>query len=84
MPLIPALGRQRLVGLSEFEAIVVYRVHCKTARGYTKKPSLGLERDGSVCKNTDCSTKGLEFKSQQPHGDSQPPIMRSDDLFWSV
>ena len=25
-----------------------------------------------------------EFKSQQPHGGSQPPVMRSDALFWSV
>ena len=32
----------------------------------------------------DCSSEGLEFKSQQPHGGSQPPVMRSDSLFWSV
>jgi hypothetical protein len=32
----------------------------------------------------DCSSKGLEFKSQQPHGGSQPSITRSDSLFWSV
>ena len=25
-------------------------------------------RDGSVVKSTDCSFKGPEFKSQQPHG----------------
>jgi hypothetical protein len=31
-----------------------------------------------VGKSTDCSSKGLEFKSQQPHGGSQPPVMRSD------
>ena len=41
-------------------------------------------RDGSVVKNTDCSSKGPEFKSQQPHGGSQPSIMRSDTLFWCV
>jgi hypothetical protein len=29
-----------------------------------------------------CSSEGLEFKSQQPHGGSQPS--RSDSLFWSV
>jgi hypothetical protein len=34
---------------------------------------------------TDCSSKGPEFKSQQPHGGSQPSIMRSDNaLFWCV
>ena len=32
----------------------------------------------------DCSSKGPEFKSQQPHGGSQPSITRSDALFWSV
>jgi hypothetical protein len=29
-------------------------------------------RDGSVVKSTDCSSKGREFKSQQPHDGSQP------------
>jgi hypothetical protein len=33
---------------------------------------------------TDCSSKGPEFKSQQPHGGSQPSVTRSDALFWSV
>ena len=41
-------------------------------------------RDGSVVKSTDCSSKGPEFKSLQPHGGSQPSIMRSDALFWCV
>jgi hypothetical protein len=41
-------------------------------------------RDGSVVKSADCSSKGAEFKSQQPHGGSQPSIMKSDALFWSV
>jgi hypothetical protein len=41
-------------------------------------------RDGSAVKNTDCSSKGPEFKSQQPHGGSQPSVMRSDTVFWSV
>ena len=38
----------------------------------------------SVVKSTDCSSKGPEFKSQQPHGDSEPSIMRSNALFWGV
>jgi hypothetical protein len=41
-------------------------------------------QDGSVGKNTDCSTEGPEFKSQQPHGDSQSSVMRSDTLFWCI
>jgi hypothetical protein len=31
-----------------------------------------------------CSSKGQEFKPQQPHGGSQPSVTRSDSLFWSV
>jgi hypothetical protein len=41
-------------------------------------------RDGSVVKSTDCSPEGPEFKSQQPHGGSQPSVMKSDALFWSI
>jgi hypothetical protein len=28
--------------------------------------------------------EGPKFKSQQPHGGLQPPVMRSDALFWCV
>jgi hypothetical protein len=31
-------------------------------------------RDGSVVENTDCSSRGPEFSSQQPHGGSQPSV----------
>jgi hypothetical protein len=41
-------------------------------------------RGGSAGKGTECSSKGPEFKSQQPHGGSQPPIVRFDALFWCV
>jgi hypothetical protein len=41
-------------------------------------------RDGLVVKSTNCSSKGPEFKSQQPHGGSQPSVMRSDVLFWCI
>jgi len=41
-------------------------------------------RDGSVVENTDCSPRGPEFKSQQPHDGSQPCVMRSDALFWCI
>jgi hypothetical protein len=39
---------------------------------------------GSVVKSIDCSSEGHEFKSQQPHGGSEPSVMRSDALFWCV
>jgi hypothetical protein len=41
-------------------------------------------RDGSVVKSADCSSGGPKFKSQQPHGGSQPSVMKSDALFWSI
>jgi hypothetical protein len=41
-------------------------------------------KDGLAVKSTDCSSEGPEFKSQQPHGGSQPSVMRSDALFWYV
>jgi hypothetical protein len=30
--------------------------------------------DGSVGKSNDCSTEGPKFKSEQPHGGSQPSV----------
>ncbi|CAO2598196.1 hypothetical protein LEMLEM_LOCUS9306, partial [Lemmus lemmus] len=38
--------------------------------------------DGSAVKSIACSSKGPEFNSQQPHGGSQPSVMRSGALFW--
>jgi len=43
--------------------------------------SLGW-RDGSAVRSTDCSSRGPEFNSQQPHGGSHPSVMGSDALFW--
>jgi hypothetical protein len=39
-------------------------------------------RDDSAVKSTDCSSRGPEFNSQQPHGGSQPSVMEFDPLFW--
>jgi len=38
----------------------------------------------ALVKSTDCSSRGPEFNSQQPHGGSQPFVMGSDALFWCV
>ncbi|EDL92699.1 rCG63222 [Rattus norvegicus] len=32
----------------------------------------------------DCSSRGHELNSQQPHGGSQPSVKRSDSLFWCI
>ena len=37
-------------------------------------------RDGSEVKSTGCSSRGPEFNSQQPHGGSQPFVLRSGAL----
>ena len=34
-------------------------------------------RDGSELKSTTCFSGGHEFNSQQPHGGSQPSVMRN-------
>jgi hypothetical protein len=35
-------------------------------------------RNGSEVKSTDCSSRGPEFNSQQPHGGSQPSVVGFD------
>jgi hypothetical protein len=42
---------------------------------YNKQSQSESSRVGSVVKSTDCSPGGPEFKSQQPHGGSQPSVM---------
>jgi hypothetical protein len=51
---------------------------------YVYKNISGGWWDGSVVKSTDYSSEGPEFNSQQPHGGSQPSVMRPDALFWCV
>jgi high mobility group protein B2 len=63
------------------QEIAAYCAKSKSEAG--KKDPEGW-RDGSAVKSTDCSSEGPEFKSQQPHGGSQPSVMRSDAFFWSV
>ena len=52
------------------------------AEGASVQKMLPGWRDGSAVKSTDCSSKGSEVKSQQPHGGSQPSVMGSDALSW--
>jgi hypothetical protein len=61
-------------------------VSSRTARAIQRNPvsktkqnkkNLGW-RDGSAVKSTDFSSRGPEFKSQQPHGDPQPSVMGSE------
>ena len=44
----------------------------------SKKERMGA---GEMDQRLRCSSRGPEFNSQQPHGGSQPSVMRSDALF---
>jgi hypothetical protein len=53
-------------------------------KSHIKKKKLGAGEMAQWVRAPNCSSKGPEFKSQQPHGGSQPSVTRSDTLFWSV
>jgi hypothetical protein len=64
-------------------AIHVCRNHMAVGLSSVTKSFLSW-RDGSAVKSTNCSSRGPEFNSQQPHGGSQPSVTRSAALFWYV
>jgi hypothetical protein len=64
-----------------FKCIIKILIWRKYLKKYIKILIWGW-RDGSVVKSTDCSSRGPEFDSQQPHGVSQPSVM--DALFLCV
>jgi hypothetical protein len=66
----------------EFEASLVYRVLGEAS--YTENPFSGADEMAQQVRAPDCSSEDPEFKSQQPHGGSQPSVTRSDSLFWGV
>jgi hypothetical protein len=49
-----------------------------------KNTGFGAGEMAQWVRTPDCSSKGPVFKSQQPHGGSQPSVTRSDALFWCV
>ena len=67
------------------------KVSSRTARATQRNPvsksqkkKKGAGEMAQWVRAPDCSSEGLEFKSQQPHGGSQPSVTRSDSLFWIV
>jgi hypothetical protein len=77
------------MGKHESQCLILSQQKTKSTEGkqnkqITTKISFSGWQDGSAGKSTDCSSKGPEFKSQQPHGVSQPPVMRSDALLWYI
>ena len=61
--------------------LYIHTTHARThTHAWIRKFLRHLEkgwRDGSVVRSTDCSLRGSEFNSQQPHGGSQPSVMGS-------
>jgi len=67
------------------ESVIIIEVNANSNfTTVVKSGAAGGWRDDSVVKSTDCSSRGPEFNSQQPHGGSQPSVMGSDALFWRV
>ena len=92
LPWIRLLAFLHLEAISEFAGVrlpqlrdmICFPLFLGTASVLVMKCSYWGWRDGSAVKSTDCIPEGPEFKSQQPHGGSQPPVMKSDTLFWCV
>jgi len=81
-PLIPAEAG----GSLGVQVQLVLQIEYQDSQSITKKSCLKKKqkqgwRDGSEVRSTECSSRCPEFKSQQPYGDSQPSVMRSDALF---
>jgi hypothetical protein len=70
-------------GVSE-DSYSVFTYNKKINQKKKKKKKKGAGEMAQWVRAPDCSSEGPEFKSQQPHGGSQPSVMRSDALFWSV
>ena len=62
-------------------AIINFTPPVMTIMGYVIIDVVLGWRSGSAVKSTDCSSDGPEFKSQQPLGGSQPPVIGSDAFF---
>ena len=73
---------QMILDLKEVQILAKFITKCLNF--FVNMKSYGGWRDDSAVKNTDCSSRGPEFNSQQTHGGSQPSVMASDALFRCV
>jgi hypothetical protein len=74
---------ENLFGVSEDRDSVLIYIKQTNLRK-KEKGKVGAGEMAQWVRAPDCSSKGPEFKSQQPHGGSQPSVKRSDALFWCV
>ena len=75
MPLVPALGRQRLKNLCEFKANLVYRN--QESQGYTEKPC--LEKSKERKKKEEASISNVSTPLCPPSRSSYGPENRHSD-----
>ena len=74
-------------GHSQVDSVVHARETAEKTRvcitgAMDKSKGLGAGEMAQWVRAPDCSSEGPKFKSQQPHGGSQPSVMGSDALFW--
>jgi hypothetical protein len=75
---------RELEGIHRAVAAKLSKVCCVVVDKWLKNINYGAGEMAQWVRAPDCSSKGPEFKSQQPHGGSQPSVTRSDALFWCV
>jgi hypothetical protein len=51
---------------------------------YLRLSQIGAGEMAQWVRAPNCSSEGPKFNSQEPHGGSKPPVMRSDSLFRGV
>jgi hypothetical protein len=73
------LGEGRYSDIQEqiqFDDVTIERCHLVALRAWDRAGEMA-----QWVRAPDCSYEGQKFKSQQPHGGSQPSVMRSDSFF---
>jgi hypothetical protein len=74
------------MGARTLKEIIFIYVYVLTSCVYTvlRSQRRGAGEMAQWVRAPNCSSEGPKFKSQQPHGGSQPSVMRSDALFWCI
>jgi hypothetical protein len=73
-PIFPKQFYQIEIKDQIYKAVGLLLIQTTTHTNVVLKPGIRGLRDGSAVKSTDCFSRGPEFKSQQPHGGSQPSV----------
>jgi hypothetical protein len=82
-----ALNKERIFKAARGKGQVIYKgrlIRITPDFSPETMKAIGAGEMAQWVRAPDCSSEGSEFKSQQPHGGSQPSVTRSDSLFWCV